>query len=162
MNLFFKPKLNSNYFIKPATNYYKFCQSQLRQLGQKGMTMIEIMIVLVIVGGLIAIVGPNVVNQLTSGRIDTAKIQIKELGKQLDIFYMDCHSYPDDLNSLMKAPSDCPSWGPQPYIKKIPKDPWGIEYVYELDGGNYVLKSLGSDKREGGTGSDKDISSADL
>ena len=162
MNLLFKSKLNA-YFIKLTKNYFNICQNQLKQFDQKGMTMMEIMIVLVIVGGLIAIVAPNVVQRLTSGRIDTAKIQIKELGKQLDLFYMDCHSYPDDLQSLIKAPGDCPAWGPTPYINKLPTDPWNQEYIYELDGSsNYVLKSTGADKREGGTGNDKDISSADL
>ena len=57
---------------------------------------------------------------------------------------------------------NCANWGPDPYIKKVPVDPWGSDYIYELDGSDYVLISMGADKEEGGTGKDKDISSADL
>ena len=161
MNLFFKSKLGANYFIELAKNYYKTCQNQIK-LSQKGMTLIEIMIVLIIIGGLASVLAPNVMRQLRRGNIDTAKIQIQQLGTQLDLFYADCGFYPNDLESLIEAPDSCPSWGPEPYIKKIPKDPWKTNYVYELDGGNYILTSLGADKREGGTGSDKDLSSTDL
>ena len=161
MSLFFKSNLNDNYFIKLTKNFYKACQSH-KKLNQKGMTLIEIMIVLIIIGGLASVLAPNVMRQLRRGNIDTAKIQIREIGKQLNLFYADCGFYPDDLESLVEAPDNCPSWGPESYMKKLPKDPWNAGYVYELKGSDYVLTSEGADKRPGGTGSDKDISSADL
>ena len=161
MSLFFKSNLNDNYFIKLTKNFYKACQSH-KKLNQKGMTLIEIMIVLIIIGGLASVLAPNVMRQLRRGNIDTAKIQIREIGKQLNLFYADCGFYPDDLEALVEAPDNCPSWGPEPYMKKLPTDPWNASYVYELKGSDYVLTSEGADKRPGGTGSDKDISSADL
>ncbi len=126
------------------------------------MTLLEIMIVLVILGGLIAILAGQVQGRLKKAKINQARIQIAEYGKALDMFYTDCNSYPspeEGLNALMEAPGSCSNWGPDPYLKKLAKDPWGGEFIYESTGGNYVLRSLGSDKREGGSGDAADISS---
>jgi general secretion pathway protein G len=133
---------------------------QLRD--QKGMTLIEIMIVLAILGGLIVILAGQVTGQLKKARMKQARIQIAEVGKALDTYYTDCGQYPsteEGLAALVTAPSTCSNWGPDPYIKKVNKDPWGAEFVYESTGSNYVLRSLGSDRREGGTGDAQDISS---
>ena len=129
--------------------------------NQKGMTLLEIMIVLVILGGLIAILGGTVTKQLAKAKVKEAKIQIAEMGKALDMFYTDCGFYPQELGALIEAPEDCSNWGPDAYLKKIPKDPWNSDYTYELDGNSYVIGSLGEDRREGGSGNGKDISSED-
>ncbi|MGE4132447.1 MAG: type II secretion system major pseudopilin GspG [Bdellovibrionales bacterium] len=133
--------------------------------NEKGMTLIEIMIVLAILGGLITILATQVTGKLKSAKIKQAKIQIAEVGKSLDMYFTDCGSYPtneEGLAALTAAPSSCSNWGPDPYLKKINKDPWGGEFVYESSGNNYILRSLGSDKREGGTGDAADISSDQL
>lgn len=129
--------------------------------NNKGMTLLEIMIVLVILGGLIAILGNQVTKQLAKARVKEARIQISEIGKALDMFMTDCGSYPEELGALIEAPESCTNWGPDPYIKKMPKDPWGKDFIYEINGGNYVLVSFGADGREGGSGNDADISSED-
>lgn len=135
---------------------------------QKGMTIIEILVVLVILGGLVAILVPNVMNSLQKANQSEVKVQMGELGKQLDMFYTDCGFYPSSeqgLLALVEPPASdpkCESWGPEPYIKKVPKDPWKVDFVYEQKGSGYVLISLGRDKREGGSGFDSDISSEDL
>lgn len=129
--------------------------------NQKGMTLIEIMIVMVILGGLITILAGSVMGNLKKAKIKEAKIQISEYGKSLDMYFTDCNQYPsteEGLNALVTAPSSCSNWGPDPYQKKISKDPWGGDYIYESTGQNYVLKSLGADHREGGTGENQDIS----
>lgn len=129
---------------------------------EKGMTLLEIMIVLVILGGLIAILATQVQGRLKSSKIKQAKIQISEVGKALDMYFTDCNQYPsteEGLNALVQAPSSCTNWGPDPYMKRISKDPWMGDFIYESTGNNYVLKSLGSDHREGGTGDAADISS---
>ncbi len=126
------------------------------------MTLIEIMIVLVILGSITALLANQFGGQLDKSKYQQAKIQITELSKQLDLFYADCGFYPDDLTGLVEAPSDCNEWGPTPYIKKIPRDPWGSEYIYDNDGSMFVIRSLGKDKREGGENLAKDISSEDL
>ncbi len=134
----------------------------LRLRNEKGMTLIEIMIVMAILGGLIAILAGQVMGRLKTAKIRQAKIQIAEYGKALDMYFTDCNQYPttdEGLNALVAAPSSCSNWGPDPYLKKVGKDPWGGEFVYEFTGNNYVLKALGSDKREGGAGDAADISS---
>lgn len=130
--------------------------------NNKGMTLLEIMIVLVILGTLIAALATRVQGQLKKANVKQAKIMISEIGKALDMYFTDCNNYPsteEGLQALVQAPSSCPNWGPEPYQKKINKDPWGSDFIYESTGNNYVLKSLGSDRREGGTGDASDISS---
>ncbi|MEQ1876089.1 MAG: type II secretion system major pseudopilin GspG [Bdellovibrionia bacterium] len=130
--------------------------------NKRGMTLLEIMIVLVIVGGLVAILAQNVMGKLGKAQVSEAKIQMKELGKQLDLFYTDCGFYPSSLEGLVQADSNCKNWGPEPYIKRVPKDPWNTEYGYSVEGSSYQLKSLGRGGKEGGTGSDADITSDDI
>jgi general secretion pathway protein G len=128
---------------------------------EKGMTLLEIMIVLVILGGLIAILATQVQGRLKKAKIRQAQIQIAEYGKSLDMYFTDCNNYPsteEGLNALVTAPSTCSNWGPDPYIKKVNKDPWGGDFIYESQGNNYILKSLGSDRREGGSGDAADVS----
>jgi general secretion pathway protein G len=130
--------------------------------NNKGMTLLEIMIVLVILGGLIAILATQVQGRLKKAKINQAKIQISEYGKALDMYFTDCNAYPtteEGLQALVQAPSSCSNWGPDPYRKKVDKDPWGNDFIYESTGNNYILKSLGSDRREGGSGDAADISS---
>lgn len=130
--------------------------------NNKGMTLLEIMIVLVILGGLIAILATQVQGRLKKAKIGQAKIQIAEYGKALDMYFTDCSNYPtteEGLNALVTAPGSCSNWGPDPYLKKVNKDPWNGDFIYESQGNNYILKSLGSDHREGGTGDAADISS---
>jgi general secretion pathway protein G len=130
--------------------------------NEKGMTLLEIMIVLVILGGLIAILATKVTGRLKTARVRQAQLQISEYGKALDMYFTDCNQYPsteEGLPALVAAPSTCANWGPDPYTKKVNKDPWGGDFIYESTGNNYVLKSLGSDHREGGTGDAADISS---
>jgi general secretion pathway protein G len=132
--------------------------------NNKGMTLLEIMIVLVILGGLIAILATQVQGRLKKAKIGQAQIQISELGKALDMYFSDCSNYPsteEGLEGLMTATQSCgANWGPDPYLKKLKKtDPWNGDFVYESTGNVYTLKSLGSDKREGGSGDAADISS---
>jgi len=129
--------------------------------NNKGMTLLEIMIVLAILGGLIAILASQVQGSLKKAKIRQAKILIAEYGKALDMFYTDCNHYPtteEGLNALVQAVSSCNNWGPDPYRKKIDKDPWGGDLIYESQGNAYTLKSLGSDHRDGGSGDAADIS----
>lgn len=141
----------------------KLMKPRARIKSQSGMTLIEIMIVLIIVGGLMAILGQNVIGRLFQANRKQAEIQIKEIGKQLDMFYADCGFYPESINALVEKASDCANWGPEPYLKKAPKDPWGSEFIYERKSrSDYTLQSLGADGNEGGTGNDEDISSENL
>jgi len=139
--------------------------------NKTGFTLLEIMIVLVLLG----LVASMVLKQIdpNKGKIKATVIQIKQLEASLDRFKLDCNFYPTTeqggLKALIEKPTagrGCPSYDPDGYMdskkKNVPKDPWGLEFVYECsDGQNYVIKSLGPDGKEGGEGKDADISSAD-
>ncbi len=130
--------------------------------SEKGMTLIEIMIVVAIIGGLMAVLGNRIMGNLDRAKVSQAKIHMREIQKQLEMFYLDCNSYPttdEGFEALVDAPPSCTSWGPEPYLKNVPKDPWGSNYVYESNGGNFTITSLGKDRRIGGEGYDADISS---
>ncbi len=135
-------------------------------LSKSGFTLIEIMIVLVILGGLMGILGSKMVGALNKARQKEAYIQIKEVTKQLESYNVDCTQYPtteQGLQALTQNPGSeaCPNWGPEPYLKSVPKDPWGTPYAFESDGSKFVLKSYGKDRKPGGSGYDRDITSDD-
>jgi general secretion pathway protein G len=138
-----------------------------RLKNERGMTLIEIMIVIAIIAGLMAVLGSTANNTLQKSRVENAKIQIKEISKQLDAYNLDCNSYPtteNGLRALVQSPGPdvCANWGPNPYLKKEPKDPWGKAFIYESDGSTFMLKSLGRDGKEGGEGFEKDLNSQEL
>ena len=133
--------------------------------NQKGMTLVEIMIVLVILGIIAGASITMIQSNLKKAKVKQAGISIREISKALDLYYTDCGNYPtteEGLQALVEATSSCSEWGPDPYVRKIPKDPWNHDFIYEAEGGSFVLISLGSDGREGGTNDAKDISSEDL
>jgi general secretion pathway protein G len=137
--------------------------------NQRGMTLVEIMIVLMILGSLATVLVTQVSKSLQKSRVQQARILISEVGKALDQFNTDCGFYPTSdqtLNALVEKPGSgktCSNWGPDPYLKRLPKDPWKHDLVYQCtDGQHYVLKSLGADGQEGGDGYNADISSEDL
>jgi general secretion pathway protein G len=125
--------------------------------NHKGMTLIEIMIVLAILGLLVAFLAPQVMGRLNKARVETAKLSLAETSKALQAFNLDCGRYPESLEFLTKPDPSCGNWGPDPYAKKTPKDPWSSDLVYSVDGNSFTLKSLGADKKQGGSGYDKDL-----
>lgn len=131
--------------------------------NNRGMTLVEIVIVVAILAGLLAVLGQQVMSQFNKAKVNQAKIQMGEMGKALDMYYTDCGSYPDSLQALLSSEgSSCSNWGPDPYIKKaVMKDPWNRDFIYYGDGSTYTITSLGADGREGGSGLDQDISTDD-
>lgn len=139
-------------------------------LNQQGMSLIEILIALTLLGIAGTFVAGRVFENLQEGQIKSAKIQIKSLGDRLTEFRRDCNFLPttdQGLDALIEKPTggrDCKRYAPGGYIKdgKIPLDPWDAEFIYESDGRNYEIKSYGADNAEGGEGADADISSKDI
>ncbi len=129
--------------------------------NRKGMTLIEIMIVLAIIAGISALLLPRMQGATDKAKVKETKIHMGQLSNALQMYYTDCNKYPQTLEGLTKADPNCSNWGPEPYIKVI-KDRWDHDYVYEVNGGEYHLKSLGKDGREGGSGYDTDITLEDL
>lgn len=143
-------------------NKQKKSKNILKRLSEKGMTLIEIMIVLVILGGILTFIATNVFSKFRKANMQSARIMISEIGKGLDLYYTDCGSYPKSLEALQSNTEGCKNWGPDPYLKKVPKDPWNEEFIYSPKGNSYNLKSLGADKTDGGSGDAADISNDDI
>ena len=133
--------------------------------GARGMTLIEIMVVLAIMGIIMALVGTGVMSRLAAAKVQAAMAQMKMFEDSLEHYYLDNDTYPSTeqgLEALAKRPSmgRVPKSFPQGgYIKSVPKDPWGEEYRYYspgLQGHEYEIYSNGKDKQEG---TDDDVSS---
>jgi general secretion pathway protein G len=138
-----------------------------RPLAQRGMTLIEILVVLVLIGIVLGIVGGNFIGKGEKAKADAAKIEIGQIGQALDLYKLEVGRYPtsaEGLQALVAAPASTANWN-GPYWKKasIPKDPWGNDYRYTSPGqkGAYDIVSLGADGKEGGEGANKDISTAE-
>ncbi|MFQ5352868.1 MAG: type II secretion system major pseudopilin GspG [Candidatus Binatia bacterium] len=137
------------------------------RFSQSGFTMIELLLVMVILGMLAALVGPNLIRQGAKARAKTARVQIANLGTALDTFALDVGRYPtnqEGLQALIERPSGLKMWD-GPYLPKaVPPDPWGNEYQYSEPSGDdelYRLVSLGADGRAGGDSDAADISNLD-
>ncbi|CAL8975152.1 Type II secretion system protein G [Rhodoplanes serenus] len=133
--------------------------------AERGFTLVEILVVITIIGLIMGLVGPRVLNYLTDSKAKAAKIQIESLASALDLFYLDTGRYPstsEGLAALVQRPGTAASWN-GPYLKggAVPADPWGNPYVYRSPGqhGAFDIASFGADGQEGGAGSGTDITS---
>ncbi|GGC02041.1 type II secretion system protein G [Marinobacterium zhoushanense] len=129
-----------------------------------GFTLLELLVVLVILGLLASLVGPQVLRHVGTSKTKTAALQIQELGAALDLYRLEVGRYPstqEGLEALIRQPSGATNWN-GPYLSKnvIRQDPWGNDYNYRAPGehGEYDLYSLGADGREGGEGENSDVS----
>ncbi|NJL09005.1 MAG: type II secretion system major pseudopilin GspG [Methylacidiphilales bacterium] len=134
--------------------------------GQRGFTLVEMLVVITIIGLIMALVGPRVLNYLSDSKTKAAKIQIQSFSSALDLFYLDVGRYPssaEGLTALVRPDGGVTAWN-GPYLKggSVPSDPWGNPYVYKspAERSAYEVRSLGADGQEGGTGPAADISSA--
>ncbi len=138
-----------------------------RGLRERGMTLIEILVVLTLIGVVLGIVGSNYLGKSEQAKAKAAKIEIDQIGQELDLYKLEIGNYPttqEGLQALVAAPAGVSNWA-GPYWKKntVPKDPWGHEYTYASPGthGAYDILSYGADGKEGGDGVNKDIASWD-
>jgi general secretion pathway protein G len=134
---------------------------------QSGMTMMELLAVLVIIGVVMGVVGGKFFGQAEEAKRKAAKIEINQIGQSLDLFKLEVGRYPttsEGLQALVTAPAGVNNWN-GPYWKNgtLPTDPWKNEYKYTQPGqhGAYDIISMGPDGKEGGDGADRDITSWD-
>ena len=132
------------------------------RLLQRGFTLLELLVVIVIIGLLAGLVGPRYFNQLSKSNTKIAAAQIASLEQALDQYRLDVGAYPTTelgLAALYEKPTNIDRWQ-GPYLKKpAPPDPWGRAYLYKSPGdhGEYDLSSLGIDGQPGGTGEAADV-----
>ena len=141
--------------------------SRARRALQRGFTLIEIMVVVVIMGILAALVVPKLMGRTDDARIQAARQDIATLMQALKLYKLDNQRYPtteQGLQALITKPAGGPpanGWKSGGYIEKLPKDPWGNAYQYMSPGlhGEADIFSLGADGQPGGSGPDADIGS---
>lgn len=127
--------------------------------NQRGMSLIEIIIVIVLIGAVLAFVGNRVIGGKDRGDYNIAKAQVQTLAGKVDSFQMDTGRLPTSLEELVTQPGDVTGWlGPYAKAAEI-KDPWGhpIEYRAPGEGRPYDLVMLGKDGKTGGSRTDADF-----
>ena len=141
-----------------------------RKRNERGFTLIELMVVIVIIGILAAYIAPKFINRTEDAKINTAKAQIRGFESALKLFRLDCGFYPSTEQGL-QALISVPTTGRIPenyktggYLEsvQVPDDPWGNTYLYESPGSNgfdYEIRSLGADGVDGGENENADIAS---
>lgn len=139
----------------------------LGQSSASGFTLLELLVVLVITGLLMAVVTPQVMGMFSSAKSDTAALQVETITTAMNYYRVDNGAYPDmehGLQALWSAPSGAPKWR-GPYVRKRQHliDPWGQPYRYQIPGkhGAVDIYSLGADRKEGGEGENADVGNWD-
>lgn len=136
---------------------------------RKGFTLIEILVVVVILGILATVIVPKIMGRPEEARRTKAVMDLKSIETALNLYKIDNGTFPtteQGLSALVSQPTsgNIPKrWRASGYLDKLPKDPWGNEYVYLSPGvnGEYDLLSYGADGEEGGDDKFADISSRD-
>ena len=136
-----------------------------QRLLQRGFTLIELMVVLVIIGVLAALIAPNVLDRADDARVTAARTDVNNLMQALKLYKLDNQRFPtgeQGLGALVAKPATNPvppNW--RRYLDKLPNDPWGRPYQYLNPGvhGEVDVLSLGADGQPGGEEIDADIGS---
>lgn len=128
-----------------------------QQLNSKGFSLAEIMIVLVIIGGIMALILPKIQEGRDNGNVRNTKIKLGEIDNKVNEYQADCGKLPTSLDFMISDTADCKNWTSNKNSKNLLRDEWQTEFVFEASGNGYNVKSLGKNKKEGGEGPDKDI-----
>lgn len=139
------------------------------QKMQRGFTLIEILVVITILAILGALVVPKIMNRPNEARVVAAKQDIRSIVQAMKLYKLDNGRYPSTeqgLKALVEKPNAAPvpnNWKTGGYLEKLPKDPWGGDYLFLSPGikGEIDVMSYGADGQQGGTESDADIGSWD-
>lgn len=129
-----------------------------RMHPEAGVTLVEMMVVIVIIGLVTAIVVINVLPSQDRARVEKARADIATLEQALELYRLEHARYPD-MDAGLEALADTQEGVREPFIRRLPNDPWGRPYQYVAPGahGAIDIYSLGADGQEGGEGLDADI-----
>jgi general secretion pathway protein G len=136
-------------------------QRKIHKNGQRGFTLVELLLVLVILALIAGLVLPGIIGKAESAKAKAASSQISRISMSVESFYLDTGNPPSSLEELVNEPSGVAGWN-GPYIKNsILKDPWGQDYKYSVPGehGDFDILSFGADRQQGGEGKNADINS---
>jgi general secretion pathway protein G len=143
-----------------------------RKIDDRGFTLIELMVVIIILGILAGLIIPRIMGRPDEARQAKARMQIESIETALKLYKLDNGAYPtteQGLKALVEAPAAgqlAKNWRQGGYLErgKVPKDPWGNDFVYLSPGvhGDFDLSSSGADGEAGGEGKDKDITSWEI
>jgi len=127
-----------------------------------GFSLIELLIVIVILGGLVAVVAPGLMDSADQAKRDTVCLKMNDLKKRLDMFKLDNGNFPETeegFEALLSNPDEekYPGYRAKPYLKKLPKDSWRTPFLYVNKGSEVEIISFAADRKEGGEENNKDI-----
>ena len=127
-----------------------------------GFSLIELLIVIVILGGLVAVVAPGLMDAADEAKRDTVCLKMNDLGKRLDMFKLDNGTYPETEEGFAALlsnpdPDKYPNYRSKPYLREMPKDSWKTPFVYINKGSEFEIISFAADRKEGGEESNRDI-----
>ena len=134
---------------------------KIHRNGQRGFTLVELLLVLVILALIAGLVLPGIIGKAESAKAKAASSQISRISMSVESFYLDTGLTPDSLDDLVNEPSGANGWN-GPYIKNsLLKDPWGRPYQYRAPGehGDFDIQSFGADGQQGGEKNNADITS---
>ena len=144
-------------------------QPNRKRLGDSGFTLIELMVVIVILGILVGIVAPRIMDQPEEAKMVKARAQIEGFESALKMYKLDNGAYPttdQGLLALVEQPSGAKKWRKGGYLEKgkIPKDPWGNDFIYLSPGtnGDFDIICYGADGVSGGENENRDINNWDI
>ncbi|MBC7742359.1 MAG: type II secretion system protein GspG [Bdellovibrionaceae bacterium] len=145
MNFKYLKLVNRKPFTKPG------------QLNNNGFSLAEIMIVLVIIGAIMGLILPKIREGQDNSNVRNSKIKMSEIENKVNEYLSECSKYPKSLDFLVTDTADCKNWTSNKNSKNLLKDNWNNDFVFEATDNGYNLKSLGKDKKEGGSGPEKDF-----
>lgn len=137
-------------------------KTQIIQKNQRGFTLVEVMVTMVIIGLLATVVVLNVLPAQDKAMVQKARADISTLSQAVEMYRLDMNTYPANLEDLRtQSTGDDPRYRPGGYIKFLPTDPWNNDYLYRYPGENDAVDiwTLGADGEEGGEGINVDITS---